>query len=964
MQMQRLYNAGTEINQVPLRVNPNLPLESSLPSSQSMNQSPQSNTLARSTSKRRRPSGSGSRSTPIENFPQPPAPEVPKAPPTSYRAPYTTDTYSPLQGNDPASFAERARALSGKTVPAESLDLSPNPFPQRARPERRGSLNRPIGGLYSEIQKHKRDSYPPSNGPISPRRFSNPASPRQSRSASGDPSSQKDSPATVQHYEQVNDNNPRQRVSSAAAQEYPETVSPVTKSSARRASTTATQPLKKEWAPEHSPLQKLEAELTSKEKKRARVEAAEQKLRESQARERLHESNQGNDFAANRSTSRRISANSGATRTLRDPEQTKAIVPDRHREQPGRESKSQRRSGRIYSDSYQPLPLASTAKASTRSTEKPQFDQQQGRGVRFQSEEDTEDAGAYSSDMDKAHSHHRSRSWGTDALAKSDEARAARRDNHRQNPVTVGKNTSSREVPTEQQDLYANRAERLGEDASAGTYGDTSDPVSRHIVRGQSQATKFAVPSQTAAGIQARQTVGFDSEPQGNFERQANSKHHFSTILHRSHNHTATAFEQSNARPRNLDEWKQGGTARLTAADFVAGKESNDKGSTWWEERGSDSRRKVGRARQTQSLQRNHKDNNGKISNSIHNQTTKPAELFPSEPVIRTRQYVGHEQFPRITKHAGSPHDSHVSHLLHRGKNEQLSRLSSVYSYSCTNLADHDPAHFEHICEPYLSKELTLSMRSIRIRPAPALATFNPPLYLKCGPLLRYTGLKRDRLQTQTRSGPSSSERETWRGSVMIVTADADSSYDPAPTLRLFPEAMDLLPPPPQHVNAENGHELPAEYIDPIAGLPKLSRSGKTVYVKPVDDLEQEVDLSRLENDDGLFEEFRTAAVPTAYGTPDFHPGRNAGTLQTNPKIGGRGERAAKRGQHVRGVRLHAERGVTFWRFNLEVELSVQQTRVAYSINGSPSVGFWIPGRGQSMNVMFHSCNGFSASVK
>lgn len=198
----------------------------------------------------------------------------------------------------------------------------------------------------------------------------------------------------------------------------------------------------------------------------------------------------------------------------------------------------------------------------------------------------------------------------------------------------------------------------------------------------------------------------------------------------------------------------------------------------------------------------------------------------------------------------------------------------------------------------------------------------------------------------------------------MIVTADADSSYDPAPTLRLFPEAMDLLPPPPQHVDAEDGHDLPAEYIDPIAGLPKLSRSGKTVYVKPVDDLEQGVDLSQLEDDDGLFEEFRTAAVPTAYGTPNFHPGRSNGTSQPNVKFGGRGERASKRGQQVRGVRLHAERGVTFWRFNLEVELSVQQTRVAYSINGSPSVGFWIPAKGQSMNVMFHSCNGFSMSVK
>ena len=966
MQMQRLYDAGTEINQAPLRVNPNLPLQLSLPSSRSMDRTSLPNGLARTTSKRRRPSGAGPGRTPIESFPQPPAPEVPKAPPASYRPPYGTDKYSPPEGNYPASFAERARALTGKSIPAEPPDLNPDPLPQPARPERQGSLNRPIGGLYSEIQKHKRDSYPPPNDPISPRRFSNPASPRQFESKSGNPPSRRISSATAaaQQYEYMNDTPPSRNFSSATAQNNPETSSPVTQPSAGRASNSVKRPPRTEWAPEQSPLQKLEAELTSKEKKRARVEAAEQKLRDSKARDRQHESDRGSDFAAEKSTLKQKFASTEAADTRKFPGKPEVNRPGGHREQPIHKSQPQQATGGISSDSYQPLSLDRTGKTSTRSTEKPQFDQQQGRGVRFQGEEDTEDLGAYSRDMDKVDSHSRRRSWGTDALAKSDEERAARRDKFRQDPVTVGKWTSSKEVPTEQQELYTSRVERLNEDASAATYGGTPDPVPRHNVQGQGQASKYALPSQTAAGIQARQMVGFGSGPQGVIEGQANRKHHLSTILHRDHNRTTNAYEQPIARPRNLHEWKQGGTARLTAADFITGKESKDTGNTWWEESRSDSRHKSGRARQAQPLQRDYQDSNGKIPESISRQTTKPEELPSSEHVIRTRQYVGQEHSWGFIKQTESPHESHVSHFFHRKRTEQLTRLSSVYSYSCTNLADHDPAHFEHICEPYLSKELTLSMRSIRIRPAPAPATFNPSLYLKCGPLLRYTGLKRDRLQTQTRKGPSSSERETWRGSVMIVTADADSSYDPAPTLRLFPEAMDLLPPPPQHIEAEDGHELPAEYIDPIAGLPKLSRSGKTVYVKPVDDLEQGKDLSRLEDDDGLFEEFRTAAVPTAYGTPDFHPGRSNGTSHINPKVGGRGERLSKRGQQVRGVRLHAERGVTFWRFNLEVELNVQQTRVAYSINGSPSVGFWIPGRGQSMNVMFHSCNGFSMSVK
>ena len=198
----------------------------------------------------------------------------------------------------------------------------------------------------------------------------------------------------------------------------------------------------------------------------------------------------------------------------------------------------------------------------------------------------------------------------------------------------------------------------------------------------------------------------------------------------------------------------------------------------------------------------------------------------------------------------------------------------------------------------------------------------------------------------------------------MIVTIDAESQYNPVPTLRLFPEPIDLLPPPPLEVNGDSGHSLPPEYVDPVAGLPKLTRTGTTVYVKPAEDLEQEADLSRVETDDGLFEETRTANVPTSYGMPKPGPPLNAQTASERSKIQRRNRSAEARGQSVKGVRLHAERGVTFWRFNLEVELTTRQMRIGYSINNAPSIGFWVPARGQSMNVMFHSCNGFSMSVK
>ena len=198
----------------------------------------------------------------------------------------------------------------------------------------------------------------------------------------------------------------------------------------------------------------------------------------------------------------------------------------------------------------------------------------------------------------------------------------------------------------------------------------------------------------------------------------------------------------------------------------------------------------------------------------------------------------------------------------------------------------------------------------------------------------------------------------------MIVTVDGKSSYDPVPTLRLFPQPMSLLPSPPSQISRENGGDLPSEYVDPIAGLPKMTRTGKTVYVKPVEDLDDGVDVSKIENDDGLYEETRTANVPTAYGKADELLGRSPLPALDKPQNKSREGRSSGRYREIPGVRLHVERGVTFWRFNLEVELGEAQARIGYRINGAASIGFWVPGRGQTMNTMFHSCNGFSLSVK
>ena len=279
----------------------------------------------------------------------------------------------------------------------------------------------------------------------------------------------------------------------------------------------------------------------------------------------------------------------------------------------------------------------------------------------------------------------------------------------------------------------------------------------------------------------------------------------------------------------------------------------------------------------------------------------------------------------------------------------KLSKKASFFIKDCRHPERHNIFHPFHTCKPSIHrfKERERSKReSIRkhkltnISLAPT--KFSPPLYLKCGPLLRYTGIRREAVATRP-GQPKRRDREIWRGSVMIVTTDAASSNSTPPTLRLFAQPKSLLPPPPETLGS--GEELPHEYIDPIAGHPKCGRNGQTLYVRPVEFLPEELDLSRDESDKGLFS--RT---------------RDTSSSSTSRQLQIDGEKTGKV-VSVKGFRLHAERGATFWRFNMEVELTKTQQRIAYRINGGPATGFWVPALGEGMNIMNYSCNGFSMSV-
>lgn len=225
-----------------------------------------------------------------------------------------------------------------------------------------------------------------------------------------------------------------------------------------------------------------------------------------------------------------------------------------------------------------------------------------------------------------------------------------------------------------------------------------------------------------------------------------------------------------------------------------------------------------------------------------------------------------------------------------------------------------------------------------------------PPLNIECGPMLKFNGIR-----SETFDGVNGPEiREVYRGSMMMVTRDSLSTYFPAPVMRIFSQPMDLPDPPPTEVSAE----LPPEYIDPIAGAWKLASDGKLLYVKPVDHLPEGKDLSDVEGDEGLFE-----SSPSTIETPNGQTYLSSQPL-TN-RIRERDGESLGKYRDIVGIRLYIDpiHDLTFWRFSFEIELGSKPERIGYRINGCSALGFWIPAKGQMMNIMFHSGNGFALSV-
>ncbi|MCJ1437095.1 hypothetical protein MMC27_006480 [Xylographa pallens] len=914
--------------------------------------------LGRTTSQRKKAGEHNHTQSPREIDILPAAPDVPispRGPPVSYRVPYSNGDILPARSNSNKSFAARAGGTPDKVDPllANSLATHRMPAIDKNRMPHSANSDQPYGLTYAQVQQPVAPSYSSSNV--------EPASPH--------PSSIATTPRLV---------NPaldRKRVQPALDTNISpveaKVSSPLSARSRTKRQATETSEHRTEWAPDRSPLQKLEVKLNdiSKEEKRARVQEAEQLLRESKAakaagitttepREKQRAvservSTRSKHFEEKKPRTRVVSANEAKLydevkhNTINKPQYADEGTPQQGdkslKSPPGSLEATQKRISRIP---VRTVSQTRSQEARRRSTAAAPLSHEEDRGVRFQ----TDGNGSASEEIIG-----RSDTiLGTPQLRSSfNRAQAPRQSGSSSNP--------GRDIPEQQKQLYIERLDIPQGEDSAVTYGGVPDPVSGHKTRSHEYAPKYEVPPQTASGITARQKIGFGSRTDGVGHEADHHGHHVSELLHLSRHKSGQTEATYNVTPRHLNDWRTGGVARLALADLTLDEEISTTKSTWWERDGPKTKSR-GSVAQRGDMESSTNHEIQEAGNGMVPISSSDYAVVLSAPDFPVRKYIENPE-SLARRHRSRWLRQPASIIgLYRSKSMQRT-LSSFYSYSCPELAEHDPSHLSHICKPYMSKELTRSMRSIRVRVPAVPTTFDPPLFLKCGPLLRYTGLKRDKLDRVGSRNASVMDRETWRGSVMIVTVDSESTYSPVPTLRLFHQPMDLLPPPPQQYDGVGEEDLPSEYVDPIAGLPKMTRSGGTVYVKPVEDLDEGVDVSRIEDDDGLYEVTRTANVPTGYGKADELLGRSPHPILNKSRATPTNNRRPGKFQEVKGVRLHVERGVTFWRFNMEVELGDNQARIAYRINKAASIGFWVPARGQSMNIMFHSCNGFSLSV-
>ncbi|OAP63676.1 hypothetical protein AYL99_02903 [Fonsecaea erecta] len=820
----------------------------------------------RSRQNNRRYSGGQGRRPISQNFenaeqPLPAAPEVPRGPPISYRG-FGQSTDPGLQ----RSFSQRAK---GRPFHREAFADLEDEYPEESTKPKQRIVSEPV----------RREAMPTvSRKPAPPDGLRLKTVDLNGSSATKIPGRDIESARELSHTEPRSSQQPRRASDTPRRVEEP--ASAVSRSSAFR-----DEAHRRDWAPDRSPLQKLEVTLNdiSKEEKRARVQEAEMLLREREsnpARKTVETPREPGPVSipaasASLSAPKRERATDQEVPTLEDAGLVRNLsnthrqrlqhstTVDSHRPDV-RSLSGEGHPGFEYTISSppQPAPVSSRRQSSSKYRRVSESSQDgpldspramteeaavKSDRVRSGKQREVQPMGAEVEALDG-----QSRARATEAQAptipgRDDFLERQRNASHKaalekltgvSDPAKLGRGGSGRlrKAPPRDVDEKPASAARIPSRIPVPTSTTTTQAHRQEQYKQAAAEMKNEVQQVQQQPQTPPIGLGLQSSPHPSSPQSPPAKP-IDVMRQRQRKSSVSFKEPLNNRP--VDEWKEAGTARLTAIDFSTEPIAPaDKGKAWWEQGGTSS----GRRRR-----------------------------------------------------------------------------------SSTKAAD-QPAAGDHIDD--------------------RTAEFKPRLYLRCGPLLRYKGMRRQKNE-------KGEEREFWRGSVLIVTQNSHSSYDTTPTLRLFCQPQTLLPPPPHHVTTD---ELQPEYVDPIAGLTKLSRTGRALYVRPVDHLEEGKDLSQIENDEGLFE---SSPSPLEHNGPQgLVPFSNNRILDTD------GERFG-RYQEVAGARLYADpdRDVTFWRFNLEIELADEQQHIAYRINRGPSVGFWVPARGQTMHIMFHSCNGFSLSV-
>ena len=594
-----------------VRVDPNYPLPSPKRRSQSVQKSPYpeetvnpENGLGRTTSRKRRVSGhENNRNT--DQSPRldslPPAHDAPRAPPVSYRNPYDNTPITLESITSPKSFAARARTIPDNVNPrlANSLIASNVPVVSNNRHTRHRSVHSaPASGNISgqgQPPSVPRESNP---DPAWPQSAPNGVIPRKAPNLAQ---------ASVQQGEKA-----------LESPLFSSTGPLSTRSGSRRVSTgTAESP--SDWASNRSPLQKLEVKLSdiSKEEKRARVQEAEQLLRESKLAKserkidqesmyadptiskrepvRNSEARPTKSAAMDRFNGKETMNNGSVRQATRDADQDSSgrgydtgLEQRRNVSEPVNTGQVDARSSTIP---YRAASQGHSRQDKRRSVNITRPDHHDRRNIRPQRNEinnqaiNDSDRNHVSNEADKPEFSEYSSPEvvGTSSGEHQGSFQPQSRVSGSQDIV----GTPSRRVPPQQAHLYASRAGRESGHAPVATYDGQEDPVPGRNAPVHEPGPKYETTPQTASGIDAKRKIGFGGRDQGH-------RHHLSNLLHHDHNEERKSLVSQDGPLKPLDEWRQGAVAHLSLADISADSEDTGEKKAWWEGKSSRQNQKMG----------------------------------------------------------------------------------------------------------------------------------------------------------------------------------------------------------------------------------------------------------------------------------------------------------------------------------------------------------------------------------